>query len=423
MTDPDLFTVPQGSFALSRLHDAPGSPLRAWDAADAYVLDHLGSVDLHGRSVAIVNDAHGALTVALAEHRPTVMSDSFVAHLATVANLQRNGFRVDAATAASTLDPVAPGIDLAIVKVPKSIALLDHQLRALAPHLTADAVVVGAGMTRHVHASTLDAFERSIGPTTTSLARRKARLIHAVAARRDPDPGSALGTDPVGWPRFTLPSGTVVVSGPGVFAAGKLDIGTRLLLDHLSTRPVDDGPTTVIDLGCGNGVVGTTIARRNPSASVTFVDESYLAIASARATVSETALAGRAADHATVDGSLADRCRFLVGDALATGADVLNTGAEALDDALDTGGTSDGSIATASADLVVINPPFHDDHAVGDAIAWRMFTGARRVLRPGGEILVVGNRHLGYHAKIRRLFGNGTVVTSNPKFVVISAIG
>jgi 16S rRNA (guanine1207-N2)-methyltransferase len=70
---------------------------------------------------------------------------------------------------------------------------------------------------------------------------------------------------------------------------------------------------------------------------------------------------------------------------------------------------------------VVNNPPFHDDHAVGDATAWRMFRDAHRALRPGGELWVVGNRHLGHHAKLGRLFGGCTTVAANPKFVVLRA--
>jgi 16S rRNA (guanine1207-N2)-methyltransferase len=51
-----------------------------------------------------------------------------------------------------------------------------------------------------------------------------------------------------------------------------------------------------------------------------------------------------------------------------------------------------------------------------------MFSGARRALRPGGELWVIGNRHLGYHVKLRKLFGNSRVVASDPKFVVLKAV-
>jgi 16S rRNA (guanine1207-N2)-methyltransferase len=80
-------------------------------------------------------------------------------------------------------------------------------------------------------------------------------------------------------------------------------------------------------------------------------------------------------------------------------------------------GVPDGSV-----DLVLNNPPFHSHQATTDATAWRMITGAKRVLRPGGELWVVGNRHLGYHVKLKRLFGNSRLVASDPKFVVLRAV-
>ena len=75
-----------------------------------------------------------------------------------------------------------------------------------------------------------------------------------------------------------------------------------------------------------------------------------------------------------------------------------------------------------SATLVLNNPPFHQQQSVGDHIARQMFRDARRVLKQGGELRVIGNRHLGYHQQLRRLFGNCELVASNPKFVVLSAI-
>jgi 16S rRNA (guanine1207-N2)-methyltransferase len=74
-----------------------------------------------------------------------------------------------------------------------------------------------------------------------------------------------------------------------------------------------------------------------------------------------------------------------------------------------------------SVDVIVNNPPFHEDQAVGDEVAWSMFTQSRAALRAGGELRVVGNRHLGYHTKLKRIFGNCETVASNPKFVVLAA--
>ena len=80
-----------------------------------------------------------------------------------------------------------------------------------------------------------------------------------------------------------------------------------------------------------------------------------------------------------------------------------------------------GQTPDHSLDLVLINPPFHQQHQVGDAIAWQMLKDARRTLVAGGELRLVGNRHLGYHAKLKKLFGNCTTIASDRKFVVLAA--
>ena len=72
-----------------------------------------------------------------------------------------------------------------------------------------------------------------------------------------------------------------MVNYAGTFSADHLDIGTRLFLQHLPSR---SDKARIVDLGCGNGVVGLAAALASPKASLTFVDESYQAVASARAT-------------------------------------------------------------------------------------------------------------------------------------------
>src|SRR5947209_4436059 len=55
-----------------------------------------------------------------------------------------------------------------------------------------------------------------------------------------------------------------------VFADGKLDEGTRLLLDLLEVRPTDEA----LDIGCGAGFIGLHIARLASQGHVTMVDVS-----------------------------------------------------------------------------------------------------------------------------------------------------
>jgi len=75
-----------------------------------------------------------------------------------------------------------------------------------------------------------------------------------------------------------------------------------------------------------------------------------------------------------------------------------------------------------SADCIVCNPPFHQQHTIGDHIAWQMFQQAYKVLRKGGELRVIGNRHLNYQLALKKLFGGCRQVAANSKFVIFSCI-
>ncbi|MDN3024060.1 methyltransferase [Streptomyces sp. S.PB5] len=376
-------TTPWGELALARFPEDPRDRLRAWDASDEYLLRHLAEhereIPLSGTVVA-VGDRWGALVTALAAHRPVQITDSYLAQEATRANLARNGVETGAVRLLTTQDPPPGRVDVLLVRVPKSLALLEDQLLRLAPGVHEGTVVVGTGMVKEIHTSTLKLFERILGPTRTSLAEKKARLVLCT-----PEPSLKRPVNP--WPySYELPddigtaSGRTVVNHAGVFCADRLDIGTRFFLRHL---PRSRGAERVVDLGCGNGVVGTALALANPEAEVLFVDESFQAVASAEATWKANGVPGHA--------------EFRVGDGLA-------------------------GVAAGSVDLVLNNPPFHSHQATTDATSWRMFTGAHRALRPGGELWVIGNRHLGYHVKLRRLFGNSELVSSDPKFVVLRAV-
>ncbi|MFI1813649.1 methyltransferase [Streptomyces sp. NPDC020422] len=381
-----------GDLPLTRFPSDPRDPLRAWDASDEYLLGHLAETgtDLTG-TVAVVGDRWGALATALAAARSAAhvtgdllqISDSYLGRRATEDNLARAAAAPGAVRLLTTQDPPPEKVDVLLVRVPKSLALLEDQLHRLAPAVHDGTVIVGTGMVKEIHTSTLTLFERILGPTRTSLAVKKARLIHTT-------PAATAGERPENpWPyRYALPAdapaglaGLSVVNQAGVFCADRLDIGTRFFLQHL---PRDLGRARVVDLGCGNGVVGLAVALAEPEAELLFTDESYQAVASA-----EENFRTHAGDARTAE--------FTVGDGLA-------------------------DAAPGSVDLVLNNPPFHSHQATTDRTARRMFAEARRALRPGGELWVVGNRHLGYHVTLRRIFGNGELVASDPKFVVLRAV-
>ncbi|MEO1271403.1 MAG: methyltransferase [Myxococcota bacterium] len=71
------------------------------------------------------------------------------------------------------------------------------------------------------------------------------------------------------------------LSYPGLFAHGRLDDGTRLLLKTLPSNL----PGCVLDYGCGTGIIGAAILHRQPQAQVELIDIDALAVAAARTNV------------------------------------------------------------------------------------------------------------------------------------------
>ena len=80
-----------------------------------------------------------------------------------------------------------------------------------------------------------------------------------------------------------------ITSYPGVFAHGRLDAGTALLLDALAAlNPEGD----VLDFACGAGLIGACISANNPHTRVTLLDTSALAIRACEETLAANRLAG-----------------------------------------------------------------------------------------------------------------------------------
>ncbi|GJB19330.1 ribosomal RNA large subunit methyltransferase G [Aeromonas caviae] len=352
-------------------------PLQAWDAADEYLINQLAESPLEPDGpVIIMNDGFGALTAFLHGHSPVCVTDSHISERATLANLAENGLDSGTVTLQDALAPLPQAPALVVIKVSKYQALLEQQLLALRQVVTPATRVLAAGKAKDIHTSTLKLFEKYLGETRTSLAWKKARLIHCTPAAERPPLANPF---PTVWP----PEGTTmqIHNHANVFSRTSLDIGARFMLDNL---PIHSA-RRVIDLGCGNGVLGLSLLARDSEVEVTFIDESHMAVASARLNV----------EHNLPDAL--PRAHFMVNNCL--------------DD-----------VPVGAADRILCNPPFHQLQAITDHIAWQMFSDAHRVLPQGGELWIVGNRHLDYHNKLKRLFGNAQVVASNSKFVILKAI-
>jgi 16S rRNA (guanine1207-N2)-methyltransferase len=371
------FQTSFGGYPLQRLPSRRRELLRAWDAADEYLLQHLAEPvkPAPDSRVLICNDSFGALATALHEYPLWSVSDSILVHQATRRNYRANSLGEENLTLLSSLEFPDASPDLVLIRVPKTLALLEYQLYRLRPLLTPDTRILVAGMMKGLPSAVWKLLEPLLGPVQTFPGRKKAKLMEVHL-----DPGLALPPNP--YPtRYRLENTPYqMVNHANVFSREKLDIGSRFFLQHL---PPGRSEEILIDLGCGNGVLALMALHHNPRAQVHCVDESFMAVASAEASL-KAAFGNKVNAHFHVAADLT-------------------------------------AFPDQSIDRVLCNPPFHQQQAVGDQIARNMFRDAHRVLREGGQLWVVGNRHLGYHKILKRLFVNSTLVASNPKFVILRA--
>ena len=140
----------------------------------------------------------------------------------------------------------------------------------------------------------------------------------------------------------------------GVFSRGEVDTGTRLLLEALPEEMAGE----ILDLGCGWGVIGISIARKGPETRVTMADVNLRALELSR----ENAKRNR--------------------------AEVICTESDGME-----------AFAGKTFDAVVTNPPIR----AGKQVIYKMFADAAGCLKPGGALYLVIRKQQGAESCIRYL--------------------
>ena len=366
---------------LRRYPDVEAPNLQAWDATDKLLLDAAAGRVAPDSPVAVIGDRYGALTLgalgSLGVRRVRVHED-----LITGERALRNNATVLGLAGFEQLplgEELLAGAETVLLQLPRSLAELEEIADAVARYAATDVVLLAGGRVKHMSLGMNAALGRHFHSVQPQLARQKSRLIIASGARQasaDTATGETGAQGPAPAVEHLAELDLDVAAYGAVFAGTKLDIGTRFLLTFLPEMPA---ARHAVDLGCGTGILAAMYARQNPGARVTATDRSAAAVASAQAT-------------ARANG-LGDRIATLQDDAMST-------------------------LPAASADLVLLNPPFHLGASVHAGAGIKLFEAAARVLAPGGQLWTVFNRHLQYLPALERLVGPTTVKGNNPKFTV-----
>jgi 16S rRNA (guanine1207-N2)-methyltransferase len=377
--------------ALRRRPDVEAENLFAVDAADRLLLDELvallasaadAGAPVRPEELVVIGDSYGALTLGAAAAlrragavdplRLRVHQDALASETALDLNAELLGERAEIAHRGLD-DRLAAGARVVLARLPRSLDALDEWAAVVARAAADDVTVLAGGRVKHMTPAMTDVLRRRFADVHATLARQKSRILVARGPLRDAAVASAEYPRRESHPDL----GLEVRAHGAAFAGSKVDIGTRFLLSFLPDLPAD--ADVAVDLGCGTGVIASAVALARPDLRVIATDQSWAAVDSARATVAAN--------------GVGERVTVVRDDAGST-------------------------VPDGSADLVLLNPPFHTGATVHAGLAPRLFAAAARMLRPGGELWTVYNSPLGYRPQLTRIVGPTREAGRNAKFTV-----
>jgi len=163
----------------------------------------------------------------------------------------------------------------------------------------------------------------------------------------------------------------------GLFSPREIDEGTRLLLDHVEVTPGDD----CLDLGCGYGPIGLTLAALAPAGRTLMVDKDFIAVDYANRNAARNGLTNAHAQLSNGFAQVDPGLRF---------------------------------------DLIASNIPAK----VGKELLAILLHDAHARLRPGGRLYVVTINGLRQYIKrnLGEVFGNYDKLKQGPHYTVALAV-
>ncbi len=271
---------------------------------------------------------------------------------------------------------------------PREKALLEMMLDLCAALLREDGVLWVVGENRAGIKSAKSRIEARFGACAKLDSARHCTLFSAKPAAAN-NAGRRFSLDEyvAEWPLETAHGALAVHSLPGVFAHGRLDRGTRLLIDALGGEGAGQKVTgRVLDFACGAGVIGLALAASAGAMDLTMLDDSVLALESARRTLQAN---GVEADLVASDGY----SELLASDPV------------------------------PAYDWIISNPPFHRGIHQELEVTRNFLEQSRELLAPGGRLCLVANVHLPYQRWLSELFAEVQVIAADREYNTWLACG
>ncbi|MCK0152156.1 class I SAM-dependent methyltransferase [Alcanivorax sp. S6407] len=309
---------------------------------------------MSGREVLVVDANDGALTSLDVDARMHIHADDF-----TIGAQQW-----------APLPSIPEAVDLLILPLPKSGDRLRFLLNGLAGQIVQPMEIWLVGPAKGGIKGALKHFDSHVDHSELVDSARHCKLYRGML-----QPGAAQQLK--AWGEVISVDELEAVSYPGVFSHGRLDEGSRLLLDAMAEHNLPR-PGKVVDVGCGAGVLSILLARQGWQ--VQAMDVSATAVAACKASLERNGLQGQVC-----------------------GGDLF-------------------SPVSGRVNMVVTNPPFHDRRLRTTDITRRLIEEAPSHLKEGGEMWLVANRELPYAQWLDDAFSHVQVAAETNRFRVYRAV-
>lgn len=265
--------------------------------------------------------------------------------------------------------------DQAIVFVPKSKELLNYVLHQLVSRLAVGASIFLVGEKK----GGVERASKQLQPFGKTLKLDSARHCQMWQLVTEKTVTAKPLADWAQLYTVPTPKGELQICAlPGVFSQNRLDVGTAVLLPHLSQ--VTSGK--IADFGCGAGVISAYLAKLNPKNRIFALDVDAFALASTKMTFEKNNLLPEQLEIKAVHG-IEDAPLFL--------------------------------------HAIVSNPPFHQGIHTDYNASENLCKTSRRHLKSDGELWIVANRFLNYPLLIEQSFGQCTTKADQQGFKVLFA--
>lgn len=352
----------ENTYVLKRYPKTSDLSLRAWSNAELLALDYIDS-NLTEK-IHLFNDRFGIWNNVLKNKKLTTIYTYASQQKAIEQNLKNNNFSINV-NYKTPLDNLEE-VDLALLKIPKSLELFELFLSQIHKASSLQTEVVCCFMTKYFSVSFEKIASQYFEEVTQTKAWKKARLLVLKHPKKKNNYKDFVNN--LLWKNQTLKQYY------GVFSAEKIDIGTQFLLSHLKLKSQEQ---KVLDVASGNGIIAFELAQQNPKAHFTLVDDFNLAVASSKINLKEF------------------KADFVCDNSLE-------------------------NLPKNHFDLVVSNPPFHFEYENNIEVALTLFKEVKDCLVSNGRFVLVANKHLNYKTHLIKLFDGVEEVASNKKFVIYS---